>query len=183
MTSLAMTTENALPLDQVLFADPDLQAYAVLDGASIPELREKLFEHEPEQICLFRGELEPDMASVAPYLVRLEPDSDFAKWIMEEGWGKHWGIFALAPVPLRVLRNHFRSLLQVQIPDGRTLSFRFYDPRVLRVFLPTCNPEECQTVFGPLSAYLVEDGLPATALRFSRPEGQFRSEKVPLKKQ
>lgn len=34
--------------------------------------------------------------------------------------------------------------------------FRYYDPRVLRVYLPTCRPDELRTVFGPIRSYLVE---------------------------
>jgi hypothetical protein len=34
--------------------------------------------------------------------------------------------------------------------------FRYYDPRVLRVYLPTCQPNELRTVFGPIRSYLVE---------------------------
>jgi len=41
--------------------------------------------------------------------------------------------------------------------------FRWYDPRVLRVYLPTCTASELRTVFGPVERYLVDradgDGL------------------------
>jgi hypothetical protein len=30
------------------------------------------------------------------------------------------------------------------------LLFRYYDPRVLRVYLPSCRPSELETVFGPV---------------------------------
>ena len=45
--------------------------YAVLDGASIPQLRQALYQMKPEYECLYLGELTGDMAEVAPYLVRL----------------------------------------------------------------------------------------------------------------
>ncbi len=32
------------------------------------------------------------------------------------------------------------------------LVFRYYDPRVLRVYLPTCSPAEFARFFGPISA-------------------------------
>ena len=40
--------------------------------------------------------------------------------------------------------------------DGKPLYFRFYDPRVFRVYLPTCNESELEIIFGPVSRYLVE---------------------------
>lgn len=39
---------------------------------------------------------------------------------------------------------------------GTPSYFRYYDPRVLRVYLPACNESELQTVFGPVEGYYVE---------------------------
>jgi hypothetical protein len=47
-------------------------------------------------------------------------------------------------------------LLTVKDEDDRLLYFRFYDPRVLRVFIPTCTPEESADLFGPISRFVVE---------------------------
>ena len=52
---------------------------------------------------------------------------------------------------LEELRRHFRKFLKVEDPKGKSLIFRYYDPRVLRVYLPTCNAMELQTVFGPVN--------------------------------
>src|SRR2546422_5242168 len=46
-----------------------------------------LYGEHPEFECLYRGELKPDMAEVAPYLVRLESESSVTKWVIREGWG------------------------------------------------------------------------------------------------
>lgn len=53
-------------------------------------------------------------------------------------------------VTLQLLRRHLRTLLRVRDEAGRTLMFRFYDPRVLRAYLPTCTSSEWQSVFGPV---------------------------------
>ena len=76
----------------VLFGKGDTSIFAVLDGASAPGLVKSLYEHEPEYCCLYRGELEPDIASVAPYLVRLESGEEFVElpkkaWCCHERWG------------------------------------------------------------------------------------------------
>ena len=34
--------------------------------------------------------------------------------------------------------------------------FRFYDPRVLRVYLPTCTGDEAEEFFGPVPEILAE---------------------------
>ena len=153
-------------LEQQLFSQTKANVFAVLDGASIKGLREKFEQYQPEYGCLYRGELEPDLAEAAPYLVRLERGSDFVKWLLT-GYGQHWGILAIAQANLRTLRKHFRSILTAQMPDGKTVLFRYYDPRVLRVYLPTCNAQENQTIFGPVLSYWVEDEKASTFLRFS----------------
>ena len=165
-----------------LFSQPETNLFAVLDGASVPELPQILWEHEPEHVCLYRGELEPDMAEVAPYLVKLEYDHPFTKLVCEQGWGKHWGIFVITPaeVHLRDLRNHFRKFLMVYDPDGKLIYFRYYDPRVLRVYMPTCNAEDTKIVFGPISCYMLEGEEPSVLLRFSSDGEKARAEKIPL---
>lgn len=169
-------------LRQHLFSQPEANLYTVLDGASVPELPQILWEHEPEHACLYRGELEPDMAAVAPYLVRLEHGHSFTKLVCEQGWGNHWGIFAMTPgeVDIRVLRQHFRRFLMVYDPNGKLVYFRYYDPRVLRVYLPTCNAEEIKIVFGPISCYVLEDEDPSAVLRVSSDGEKVRTKKVLL---
>jgi hypothetical protein len=173
-------TNLAQPLYERLFADEAANVYAVLDGASVEELLPKLYDLEPEFECLYRGELEPDMAEVAPYLVRLEPETEFADWVLEEGWGRHWGVFAVTDADLRDAHKHFRSFLTVYDPTGKPLLFRYYDPRVLRVYLPTCNAGELRTVFGPVSCYLLEGEDPNTLLSFHLSGDALRRESVPL---
>jgi len=165
------------PLEKELFGDDESSAFAVLDGASVPDLPELLHEFQPGHECLYRGELKPDMAEVAPYLIRLEKGSPFTEEVLSRGWGQHWGIFALTAIDLAGLRRHLRKFLIVHDSDGKPLYFRYYDPRVLRVYLPTCNAEELKTVFGPVSSYVVEDEDPASLLRFRFDGVQLQTDK------
>jgi hypothetical protein len=165
-----------------LFSVEGADVYAVLDGASIPDLLQALVNHQPDYECLYRGELAPDMAEVAPYLVRLEPDSDFTDWLVTKGWGNHWGVFAAADADLRAMRRHFRTFLVVYDSNGKPLRFRYYDPRVLRLYLPTCNAEELRTVFGPVVCYLLEDQDPDVMLRFKVESGSLKQERKALAK-
>lgn len=155
--------------------------FAILDGASIPGLLQKLADEEPEHICLYRGDLEPDIEEVAPYLVRLEAEAPFTDWVIERGWGNHWGIFAESGGDLHQLRLHFRRFLTVHDPGGKPLLFRYYDPRVLRNFLPTCTPEDLAGLFGPVESYLMEDESGAAMLRFRMKNGALTKQTEPLK--
>jgi hypothetical protein len=163
-----------------LFADDQLNVFAVLDGAVIPDLLDELYQLQSEFVCLYRGELETDIAAVAPYLVQLDDESDFTEWLIEEGWGKHWGIFVQSDADLRAMRRHLRGLLKVYDSDDRPMLFRYYDPRVLRLYLPTCNSGELQTVFGPVSAYWLEDKDPRAMLSFDLESDQLREKRVEL---
>ena len=161
----------------LLFTDAGTGVFAILDGASVPGLLEKLRSEAPEYECLYPGELPPDLAAAAPYLVRLERDAEFAAWLFSQGWAKHWGVFALSPAEFRTLRQHFRRFLVVHDPQARPLYFRFYDPRVLATYLPACNREELEDFFGPVAAYVMEGGSAAVALRFMNRGGElFRKE-------
>ena len=66
------------------------------------------------------------------------------------------------------MRRHLRHFLEVQLPDGKQVYFRFYDPRVLRVFLPTCTADEINQFFGPIKQYLMEDEKPDKLLQFQQ---------------
>jgi hypothetical protein len=167
-------------VNQRLFADDTRSVYAVLDGASVPGLLSRLRQYQPEYICLYRGELAPDMAQVAPYLVHLEIDTDFTGWVTDEGWGKHWGIFALSRSDFSALRQQFRNFLTVYDPDARPLLFRYYDPRVLRKYLPTCNSQELATVFGQVDSYLLEGEQGEAMLSFQVISGKLKIEKLEL---
>jgi hypothetical protein len=157
MVNPAAIPRHVEPLRKLLFAEEDLSTYAVLDGASVPGLLEKIQSAPEEWGCLYRGELEPDLAEVAPYLIKLRRESPLTDWILEEGWGRHWGIFAVTPVGLEALRRHLRHFLRVKAPDGRLLYFRYYDPRVLRAYLPTCNRAEIKFIYGPVNRFIAEE--------------------------
>jgi hypothetical protein len=55
----------------------------------------------------------------------------------------------------------------VENPDGKEVFFRFYDPRILRRFLPVCTPAETRQFFGPVMQFWVEDEKPEFLLQFA----------------
>lgn len=44
----------------------------------------------------------------------------------------------------------------VEDENGQPLYFRFYDPRVLGAFLPTCTDQQRGAVFGDIEAFVIE---------------------------
>lgn len=147
-----------------------LTAYAVLDGARSEAIYPAVAGSGLLYACLYEGKLPEVMLEVAPYLVRLEPDAPLTEALLTERWGESWGVFVLARASLEELRRHFRRFLKVQDEDGKPLIFRWYDPRVLRVYLPTCNAAELRFLFGPAAMFVLE-GRGGEVIRFYR-EGE-----------
>ena len=172
---------NAVSHD--LFSEEGMNVYAVLDGAAIPDLLLSFHQHQPEYICLYRGQLKPDMETVAPYVVHLQRGTAFANWVLQKGWGEHWGVFAVAEANLVAMRKHFRKFLTVHNSDGNPLLFRYYDPRVMRVYLPTCNAKELEEFFGPVVAYRLEGETPDTLLDHRFVSDALQQKKVQLSRE
>ena len=152
------------------------RAYMLVDAARNESIYPSLLRADCQWVCLYRGDAAVRMAEVAPYLVELTDGSAFARWLIDRGWGDNWGVFVNAPLDMERLRAHFRRFVLVQMPDGKNVYFRFYDPRVLRVYLPTCNAAELETIFGPVERYVMEsvDGTDAVAFRHTA-EGLIES--------
>jgi len=165
---------------QALPGEQDWKVFAILDGARDERIYPHVIESTLEHCCLYRGELEPDLAAAAPYLVQLEPDAPFTGWMIAQGWGDSWGIFAKAPATLPELRRHFRRFLMVYDPNGNPLYFRYYDPRVLRVYLPTCNAEETAALFGPVERYFLEAEDANVLMQYRHTGGQLMPRHVSL---
>jgi hypothetical protein len=146
--------------------------YAVLDAARDFWIPVHLEEHAPDRVSLYSGDAAVELANVAPYLVRIDPDSTLLPVVIDEGWGESWGVFLTSPAPIAEVRSHLRKFLMVELEDGgegrpEEAYFRWYDPRVLRVFLPTCTPAEAAEFFGPVGAFLCEAKGGDALLRFA----------------
>ena len=153
-----MTPEQREQILQVLWPQGDkskLSVWAILDCARDPKIYLALLASRLEFRCLYSGKLPRELELVAPHLVELSPTNRlFGHWL-DEGWGQSWGVFLKIDDPSN-LRHHLRKFLKVQDEDGRRLVFRYYDPRVLRAYLPTCTLDESATVFGPIDSFFVE---------------------------
>jgi hypothetical protein len=132
--------------------------WAVFDAASDPKLYRRLLEPGLLRECLFAGPLQAPLAEKAPYLVQLEHDDNKTVELIEEGWDNSWCVFLEADVGIQALRKHLRTLLRVRGPGDKFMLFRYYDPRVLRVYLPTCMPDELVRFYGPIHRVWVEEG-------------------------
>lgn len=157
-----------------------LSVWAVLDGARDPAVYAALLESRLEFRCLYEGRLHRDLERAAPQLVELLPGHRLTQRLLGPAWGQAWGVF-LRIEDASNLRHHLRKLLKVKTEDGRTLLFRWYDPRVLRVYAPTCTAAEWRQFNGPITQWLLENGDRASALTLaSTGDGAVRIGNPPL---
>ncbi len=154
---------------------PPTPLFALIDAARDPRIYEALKDVGEDARCLFRGALPPVLAKAAPYLIRFRLDFPFGFLFSKYGWGHSWGVPLQSAKSMDALFQHFRRLLTVSGPEGQRLLFRFYDPRVLRLYLPTCTPEELKAVFGPVDVYYVEPVESESGRAFYREGGRLDS--------
>ncbi|MDA7745998.1 DUF4123 domain-containing protein [Psychromonas sp.] len=142
--------------------------YGIFDGARNKSIEKIIRLGTLKSYCLYEGKLSYQMSVAAPYIVKLERDHPQTNELLSKGWGNSWGVFAVThpPATLINVRHNCRKIARVKSPEGKNLVFRYYDPRVLRIYLPTCNLEEAQKVFGPISEFIVEGEKPNTLHRF-----------------
>lgn len=151
--------------------ESESQLYAILDGARDERIHAAIQESESEYYCLLRGQRGDELADVAPYVVQMTPESPFSQWLLANAWNQSWGVFAQSSAPPGEVNGHFRSILAVYDERGKPLHFRYYDPRVFRVYLPTCTREELKLFFGPVSRYFVEGEAVDTLMEYSLTKG------------
>lgn len=140
--------------------------WAILDGARDRRVYGFLLDSYLNYTCLYAGALAPELEVAAPYLVQLEHEDKYTRQLLEQAWGNSWGVFLKCDIRMERLRRHLRSFLRVQDQRGRRLLFRYYDPRVLRVYLPTCNAGELTTVYGPIDRFWTESASAEALLEF-----------------
>lgn len=154
--------------------------FASLDAARDPRILALLADCQLEHKSLYEGTEGERLMAVAPYLVLLPRGSSFLETIVRGGWGESWGIFLTCHEPFEGVRKHLRHFLTVQLEGGDPVYFRFYDPRVLRDFVPTCTSEEVRAFFGPIRGFYLESKDPGTLLRFESRAGKLERHETRL---
>jgi hypothetical protein len=153
--------------------------WAIVDCARDHRIYPALRTSRLDYRCLFSGRLSPAVEAAAPHLIELAATSTFTAKLLDMGWGNSCAVF-LRIADSSNLRHHLRRFLRVRDESGRILLFRYYDPRVLRIYLPTCRADELRTVFGPISTYLVEDQTGQSLIEFSFDGKQLRERRIRL---
>jgi hypothetical protein len=152
----------------------------IVGGARTIEIFRLLLACHLEYACLYSGPLTPDLELAAPYLVQRDHGYRDTHRLIRQAWGNSWGVFLRSGTSLKKLRRHLREFLLVRDTKGTRMVFRYYDPRVLRVYLPTCVSAERRTVFGPIECFWTESDGPEKMQEFCFCERELERRMISL---
>lgn len=132
--------------------------FAVLDAARWPGLAAWLHAQVLPSASLFSGEQASNFARVAPYLLHIESAGPALDELAKRRWDVASGIFLRSEGSFQDVRRALRRFAYAADEQGKRMFFRYYDPRVLRVLLPTCDESQSDVLFGGglIDTYLTE---------------------------
>jgi len=142
--------------------------FALLDAARDRRIRALLAGSRVTHESLFEGQKGEFLAEVAPYLVEITPASELLEVLVLDAWGESWGVYLTGLRPFKEVRRRLRrSLMVADEATGKKLYFRFYDPRVLRAFWPTCSPRQRSEILGNEIDEILLEGAEDALIRLS----------------
>ncbi|WP_317385869.1 DUF4123 domain-containing protein [Tritonibacter scottomollicae] len=129
--------------------------YALLDAAMVPNLPDMIEASGLEYRCLFKGDASLELRDVAPWLIRLEPETAFARDLFTKGdapwmlWGRTTMLALRTTHGIDQVASHFRRLTRIRTEtDERWLFFRFYDPETLEDLRPLLAEDDARALLG-----------------------------------
>lgn len=131
-------------IDTLLGSDhANKRLYAIVDAAQNELIYTKIKCEADIYLSLYGNDVAESLKAVGPILFQLRKDNDLSSWLIDNGRDHNWFIlFASTGTTMVDLRRHFKRFAMVQSPNGNSMYFRYYDPRVLRSYIPSCSEEE-----------------------------------------
>lgn len=146
---------------------PRYETFALMDAARFPGLAETLETSDLENASLFRGGALEELADVAPWLVRLEPEHRLTRHLLtpRDPNGPHWkrwgdgaAVLIRSDASFDALLRHFRRYTRIYDKDaGKWNYFRFYAPETLRGMIAHMPADTFADFVGPVQMFIVED--------------------------
>ena len=127
------------------------QAYLLLDRTQIDNLAHRLFEVAPsvQFHSLYQRTAYSALDEVSPVLVPVTPNSPLAHTFTEQ-WSATAGIWLESLTDEKTVVEHVRSLIHARVEGEVTVLFRFYDPRIVALWLADLPAHERAPLMGPI---------------------------------
>lgn len=140
--------------------------YAVVDAAQDRTLPRRASSSAARTASLFAGRLGRMLDDAAPHLATLDLGGALAAELVDR-WDENLAILLQSNASVEHLRKHLRCFLMIKDEAGKKYRFRYYDPRILRAFLPACTATEARSFFGPVKRYYAASRFGAAVLGYS----------------
>ena len=133
--------------------------YAFLDASFHEALPAKIWEleKEPQAISLFFQSSAAELSEQAPYIVKLEQESSLMNWILGCWQKQPIGFFFTSSLSLDALFNLYRSRVCAVDDHGKSMLFRFYDPRVMLAYIQHAPKQSVEQLLHPISRLIIWD--------------------------
>jgi hypothetical protein len=122
--------------------------YIVTEAARDEAILEFIQSNSQISHCLYSGNTQIRLARYAPYLFRADLGDPAIRRFINDGWGESWYILLSSRSHVQQIVTQLRKSLIVSSESGKDLYFRFYDPRVLRSYLPLCTQDDLSKLMG-----------------------------------
>ncbi len=152
--------------------------YAIVDAARDEQILTIVRKLGIQVQCLYTGDEAIRLAAYAPYLLSFNDTPHPLSRYLVYGWSRQWGIFLRSESSADAVSSHLADFITVMHPDGHDAYFRFYDPRILPVFLSSSTADILVKFFGTvIDCFLVEDDSGNTLDRYRiTPPGKAHDE-------
>jgi hypothetical protein len=118
---------------------------------------------------LFKGTKDEALIEASPWLFLVDSEQD-ENLSAETDLSMEFTLQVEFVGDIHTLSVHLKKFIY-QMIDGREYFFRFYDARVLRRFLPTCDEDQLIEFFGPVKYFITEGDGPGEPIQFSLKDG------------
>jgi Domain of unknown function (DUF4123) len=128
---------------------PEQPLYAIVDAAQDSKAILQLLKHTAPKLNvanLFEGERGAELAPAAPHLIEFtHAGHPLLTRLVNQGWQNNWALYF-----------KLRGNLPIKDKDGVGL-FRFYDPRVFNLYIPSFDAQQLREFFGAISDFWIPD--------------------------
>lgn len=125
---------------------------------------------------LFKGTKDEVIMDVSPWLLLID-DKLKENLSNETDVSMHFTLQVEAEGDIHRVATHFKKFIYQTI-DGREYFFRFYDARVLKKYLPTCDEDQLIAFFGPIKYLMAEGDTDGELVQYSLEGGMLKQKKI-----
>ncbi|OWY31425.1 hypothetical protein CEJ42_00850 [Herbaspirillum robiniae] len=160
-------------------------AYLLLDGAQAEGSHLRLGAMRVPYASLFEGKREEALPEIAPLLIDLTAldasrRSRVVSWASQLGFGAPCLSWYESPLALPAFAAHLRNFHQVGLSDGQTMMLRWYDTRILPIWLQALTEQQFALFTGGMLSIAYVDRFGESKTIHRTDEAGPPSQQLPL---